>query len=58
MTRRITALAIFLAIGPAAAPGPHGWLGFTYYYRTSVSAPHYGYLLIADVAANGPAARP
>ena len=32
-------------------------MGFTYYYRISVSPPHYGFLVIADVAPNGPAAR-
>jgi len=56
MTKRIIAGAIFV-LGIAAAPTPPGWLGFTYYYRTGVSAPHYGYLLVADVATDGPAAR-
>jgi len=53
---RALSVSLFL-LTLSATPAPRGWLGFTYFYRISVSAPHYGFLLVADVARNGPAAR-
>ena len=56
MIRRSLAMLLWIT-AVSAAPAPRGWLGFTYYYRLGVSAPHNGFLIVADVAANGPAAR-
>ena len=53
--RAVTVMLMGVAL--SATSVPRGWLGFTYYYRTSVSPPHYGFLVVADVAADGPAAR-
>src|SRR5437763_807939 len=56
MIRRAVAMLMMSAV-LSGAPIPRGWLGFTYYYRTSVSPPHDGFLVVANVAAEGPAAR-
>jgi S1-C subfamily serine protease len=56
MIHRAVAM-MMLSAALSGAPVPRGWLGFTYYYRSSVSPPHDGFLVVADVAADGPAAR-